>query len=140
MKKYLKNKNFIPKDFIERLNDNSEKKNNKLITLLIVLNIMFFPTTFNKVIINKKEINEEKLKVEKDSNLEKDIKRENLKYWVDSINSNIINMKIQNSSGIIKIKGEEEVFKIEAEEEFKIKSIIKEENNSFILEVSLWRK
>ncbi|MPL93628.1 hypothetical protein SDC9_39762 [bioreactor metagenome] len=137
MKKYLKNKNFIPKDFIERLNDNSEKKNNKLITLLIVLNIMFFPTTFNKVIINKKEINEEKLKVEKDSNLEKDIKRENLKYWVDSINSNIINMKIQNSSGIIKIKGEEEVFKIEAEEEFKIKSIIKEENNSFILEVSL---
>ncbi|GAA0760363.1 MULTISPECIES: hypothetical protein [Clostridium] len=137
MKKYLKNKNFIPKDFIERLNDNSEKKNNKLITLLIVLNIMFFPTTFNKVIINKKEINEEKLKVEKDSNLEKDIKRENLKYWVNSINSNIINMKIQNSSGIIKIKGEEEVFKIEAEEEFKIKSIIKEENNSFILEVSL---
>ncbi|EOR20363.1 hypothetical protein A500_17040, partial [Clostridium sartagoforme AAU1] len=129
--------NFIPKDFIERLNDNSEKKNNKLITLLIVLNIMFFPTTFNKVIINKKEINEEKLKVEKDSNLEKDIKRENLKYWVNSINSNIINMKIQNSSGIIKIKGEEEVFKIEAEEEFKIKSIIKEENNSFILEVSL---
>lgn len=125
MKKYLKNKNFIPKDFIERLNDNSEKKNNKLITLLIVLNIMFFPTTFNKVIINKKEINEEKLKVEKDSNLEKDIKRENLKYWVNSINSNIINMKIQNSSGIIKIKGEEEVFKIEAEEEFKIKSIIK---------------
>ena len=140
MKKYLKNKNFIPKDFIERLNDNSEKKNNKLITLLIVLNIMFFPTTFNKVIINKKEINEEKLKVEKDSNLEKNIKRENLKYWVNSINSNIINMKIQNSSGIIKIKGEEEVFKIEAEEEFKIKSIIKEENNSFILEVSLWRK
>jgi len=137
MKKYLKNKNFIPKDFIERLNDNSEKKNNKLITLLIVLNIMFFPTTFNKVIINKKEINEEKLKVEKDSNLEKNIKRENLKYWVNSINSNIINMKIQNSSGIIKIKGEEEVFKIEAEEEFKIKSIIKEENNSFILEVSL---
>jgi hypothetical protein len=137
MKKYLKNKNFIPKDFIERLNDNSEKKNNKLITLLIVLNIMFFPTTFNKVIINKKEINEEKLKLEKDSNLEKDIKRENLKYWVNSINSNIINMKIQNSSGIIKIKGEEEVFKIEAEEEFKIKSIIKEENNSFILEVSL---
>lgn len=137
MKKYLKNKNFIPNDFIERLNDNSEKKNNKLITLLIVLNIMFFPTTFNKVIINKKEINEEKLKLEKDSNLEKDIKRENLKYWVNSINSNIINMKIQNSSGIIKIKGEEEVFKIEAEEEFKIKSIIKEENNSFILEVSL---
>ena len=137
MKKYLKNKNFIPKDFIERLNDNSEKKNNKLITLLIVLNIMFFPTTFNKVIINKKEINEEKLKVEKDSNLEKDIKRENLKYWVNSINLNVINMKIQNSSGIIKIKGEEEVFKIEAKEEFKIKSIIKEENNSFILEVSL---
>lgn len=140
MKKYSKNKNFIPNDFIERLNDNSEKKNNKLITLLIVLNIMFFPTTFNKVIVNKKEINEEKLKVEKDSNLEKDIKKESLKYWVNSINSNIINMKIQNSSGIIKIKGEEEVFKIEAKEEFKIKSIIKEENNSFILEVNLWRK
>lgn len=137
MKKYSKNKNFIPNDFIERLNDNSEKKNNKLITLLIVLNIMFFPTTFNKVIVNKKEINEEKLKVEKDSNLEKDIKKESLKYWVNSINSNIINMKIQNSSGIIKIKGEEEVFKIEAKEEFKIKSIIKEENNSFILEVNL---
>lgn len=137
MKKYLKNKNFIPNDFIERLNDDSNKKNNKLIMLLIILNIMFFPTTFNKVIINKKEMNEEKLKVQKDSNLEKDIKRENLKYWVNSINLNVINMKIQNSSGIIKIKGEEEVFKIEAKEEFKIKSIIKEENNSFILEVSL---
>ncbi|MBP1868434.1 hypothetical protein J2Z25_001842, partial [Clostridium tertium] len=45
MKKYLRNKNFIPNEFIERLDLNENKKNNQLISILILLNIIIIPTS-----------------------------------------------------------------------------------------------
>lgn len=147
MKKYLRNKNFIPNEFIERLDLNENKKNNQLISILILLNIIIIPTSVNKILQNKeykevyKEVyNNNNNNLESNLNIEERIKKENIEEWINNITPNILYMNIQNNNGSIKVKNKEEVFKIEENDKIKINSIIKNEENYFTLEVRLWKK
>ena len=143
MKKYLRNKNFIPNEFIERLDLNENKKNNQLISILILLNIIIIPTSVNKILQNKEyeEVyNNNNNNLESNLNIEERIKKENIEEWINNITPNILYMNIQNNNGSIKVKNKEEVFKIEENDKIKIKSIIKNEENYFTLEVRLWKK
>ncbi|EEH97667.1 MAG: hypothetical protein E7D28_09405 [Clostridium sp.] len=140
MKKYLRNKNFIPNEFIERLDLNENKKNNQLISILILLNIIIIPTSVNKILQNKeyKEVyNNNNNNLESNLNIEERIKKENIEEWINNITPNILYMNIQNNNGSIKVKNKEEVFKIEENDKIKINSIIKNEENYFTLEVRL---
>lgn len=136
MKKYLRNKNFIPNEFIERLDLNENKKNNQLISILILLNIIIIPTSVNKILQNK-EYEEVYNNLESNLNIEERIKKENIEEWINNITPNILYMNIQNNNGSIKVKNKEEVFKIEENDKIKINSIIKNEENYFTLEVRL---
>lgn len=143
MKKYLRNKNFIPNGFIERLDLNENKKNNQLISILILLNIIIIPTSVNKILQNKEyeEVyNNNNNNLESNLNIEERIKKENIEEWINNITPNILYMNIQNNNGSIKVKNKEEVFKIEENDKIKINSIIKNEENYFTLEVRLWKK
>lgn len=143
MKKYLRNKNFIPNEFIERLDLNENKKNNQLISILILLNIIIIPTSLNKIMKNKEyeEVyNNNNNNLEGNLNIEERIKKENIEEWINNITPNILYMNIQNNNGSIKVKNKEEVFKIEENDKIKINSIIKNEENYFTLEVRLWKK
>lgn len=140
MKKYLRNKNFIPNEFIERLDLNENKKNNQLISILILLNIIIIPTSVNKILQNKEyeEVyNNNNNNLESNLNIEERIKKENIEEWINNITPNIPYMNIQNNNGSIKVKNKEEVFKIEENDKIKINSIIKNEENYFTLEVRL---
>ena len=140
MKKYLRNKNFIPNEFIERLDLNENKKNNQLISILILLNIIIIPTSVNKILQNKEyeEVyNNNNNNLESNLNIEERIKKENIEEWINNITPNILYMNIQNNNGSIKVKNKEEVFKIEENDKIKINSIIKNEENYFTLEVRL---
>ncbi|MDB1947726.1 hypothetical protein [Clostridium tertium] len=140
MKKYLRNKNFIPNEFIERLDLNENKKNNQLISILILLNIIIIPTSVNKILKNKEyeEVyNHNNNNLEGNLNIEERIKKENIEEWINNITPNILYMNIQNNNGSIKVKNKEEVFKIEENDKIKINSIIKNEENYFTLEVRL---
>lgn len=140
MKKYLRNKNFIPNEFIERLDLNENKKNNQLISILILLNIIIIPTSVNKIMKNKEyeEVyNNNNNNLEGNLNIEERIKKENIEEWINNITPNILYMNIQNNNGSIKVKNKEEVFKIEENDKIKINSIIKNEENYFTLEVRL---
>ncbi|GAA0825601.1 hypothetical protein [Clostridium tertium] len=140
MKKYLRNKNFIPNEFIERLDLNENKKNNQLISILILLNIIIIPTSVNKILKNKEyeEVyNNNNNNLEGNLNIEERIKKENIEEWINNITPNILYMNIQNNNGSIKVKNKEEVFKIEENDKIKINSIIKNEENYFTLEVRL---
>lgn len=137
MKKYLKNKNFIPNDFIDKVNVDENKKNNKLISILIILNIMIIPNSLDKVFYSKDKIKESNDQIENNLYIEKGIKKENIEYWINNIYLGIVNMNIQNNNGIIQVKSKESVFKIEERDEIKINSINKTDKNYFILEVSL---
>lgn len=143
MKKYLRNKNFIPNEFIERLDLNENKKNNQLISILILLNIIIIPTSVNKILQNKEyeEVyNNNNNNLESNLNIEERIKKENIEEWINNITPNILYMNIQNNNGSIKVKNKEEVFRIEENDKIKINSIIKNEENYFTLEVRLWKK
>lgn len=140
MKKYLRNKNFIPNEFIEKLDLNENKKNNQLISILILLNIIIIPTSVNKILKNKEyeEVyNHNNNNLEGNLNIEERIKKENIEEWINNITPNILYMNIQNNNGSIKVKNKEEVFKIEENDKIKINSIIKNEENYFTLEVRL---
>lgn len=140
MKKYLRNKNFIPNEFIEKLDLNENKKNNQLISILILLNIIIIPTSVNKILQNKEyeEVyNNNNNNLESNLNIEEGIKKENIEEWINNITPNILYMNIQNNNGSVKMKNKEEVFKIEKSDKIKINSIIKNEENYFTLEVRL---
>ena len=84
MKKYLRNKNFIPNEFIERLDLNENKKNNQLISILILLNIIIIPTSVNKILQNKEyeEVyNNNNNNLESNLNIEERIKKENIEEY-----------------------------------------------------------
>ncbi|WP_291652477.1 hypothetical protein [Clostridium sp.] len=137
MKKYLKNKNFIPNEFIDKLDLNENKKNNKLISILIMLNIIIIPTSVNKILQNKEYEEVYNNNLENNMYIEKGIKKENIEEWINNITPNTLNMNIQNNNGFVKVKNKEEVFKIEENDKIKINSIIKNEENHFTLEVRL---
>lgn len=137
MMKYIKNKNFIPTEFIEKLNINENKKNNKLISILIILNIIIIPTSVNKVVKNKDNAKVYNNNLETNQDIEKGIKRENIETWINNISPNMLNMNVQNNNGSIKVKKKEDVFEIEEKNIIKINTIIKDEENNFILEVGI---
>lgn len=132
MKDYLLNKDFIPIEYIKQRNDKINKINKRSILILILLNIMIFPSCLNKLMPK-----EETVKVDKDLKKEVGIKADNIENWISIINSDILNMQIQNNKGTIEIKTKNKIYEIESMEEIKINSIIKGEKDSFILGVNL---
>ena len=137
MKKYLKNKNFIPISFIEKYEETAYEKSNKLIMLLLILNIFIMPNSISKIsnIINQNEavpvieVNENK----------KDINKENIEIALNSISNNIENMKIQNNNGYIELRSIENIYDIEDEGKFKIKSVVFNENTVEV-NIELWKR
>lgn len=137
MKRYLKYKNFTPCEFVELIDNKTNVKSNKLISILLILNIIVFPNSIKKI-LNKGEDNGKRgTKVEDNINPHIYIGKENIELYLNQINSGISNMKIQNNNGTIEAKDKNEVFKIEINEKIKIKSITKNNNNLFLLEVEL---
>ena len=138
MKKYVKNKDFIPYEFIEKLNNKSNSNIDKLIGVLIIINIFIIPTSFNRV---SQKLNYNKTVpvvsvVEKDN----DINKDKLKTFIKAINKNMISIKIQNNSGSIELNSIEEIYNFEEEKIFNINSLNIDNKDKYIIEVGLWKE
>ena len=140
MKKYVKNKNFTPENFIDKIQQTSNEKNNRLIILLLIVNIFIIPKTISKISneleynksVSVSSINNNPKEIYKDSNKDK------LIIIMNSINE-IKKMNIGNNRGFIEVDSIEDVFNIEEKKDFKIKSVdIK--NNIITVEVELWKR
>ncbi|GAA0085020.1 hypothetical protein UT300007_14590 [Clostridium sp. CTA-7] len=132
MKDYLLNKDFIPIEYIKQRNDKINKINKRSILILILLNIMIFPSCLNKLMPK-----EETVKIDKDLNKEVRIKTDNIEKCINIINPDILSMQIQNNKGVIEIKTKNKIYEIESTEEIKINSMTKGEKDTFILGVNL---
>lgn len=135
MKKYVKNKDFIPYEFIEKLNNKSNSNIDKLIGVLIIINIFIIPTSFNRV---SQKLNYNKTVpvvsvVEKDN----DINKDKLKTFIKAINKNMISIKIQNNSGSIELNSIEEIYNFEEKKIFNINSLNIDNKDKYIIEVGL---
>lgn len=133
MKKYIKNKNFIPDIFISEKEFQERKKEKNLLTLLIIVNVILIPISFNNLYgtINSKE-NEDIVQV--------DNKSENLKVqneidnFINLYNNKIINMDINNWSGKIVLK-DLSMLEVLEEKGISVKSISKDESGNYEVEV-----
>jgi hypothetical protein len=99
MKKYMKNKDFIPEKFYDKKQISKNKKEKVILLMLLILNLILLPTTTKNIeqtkknhVINKSNIEEKRL-----NNDEFD----NINIWIE----NIINEDVEEAS-IDKNKGE----------------------------------
>ncbi|MGG7212114.1 hypothetical protein ACQPUY_00700 [Clostridium nigeriense] len=135
MKKYVKNKYFIPYEFIEGQNNKSNNNIEKLIGILIFINIFIIPTSFNKV--SKKLNNNEIVPVVSAIENNQDINKEKLSTVIKAISENIISLKIENDSGSIELNSIQEIYNIEEEKIFKINSLNVDGKDKYYIEVGL---
>jgi len=135
MKKYVKNKYFIPYEFIEGQNNKSNNNIEKLIGILIFINIFIIPTSFNKV--SKKLNNNEIVPVVSAIENNQDINKEKLRTVIKAISENIISLKIENDSGSLELNSIQEIYNIEEENIFKINSLNIDGKDKYYIEVGL---
>lgn len=138
MKRYVKNKKFIPSNFIEKLDNQSNEKNNKLILVLIIINILIIPNSISKLSNNIK--NNEVVPAVNINNEYENSNKEKLILLLNAISNSISNINISNNIGIIEFDSIEEIYSIEEQGSFKIKSLDMNKDNIFTVEVELWKE
>lgn len=138
MKAYIKNKNFIPLDFINEMNFKANKNNNKLIIILFIINMFTIPTSVSNIKNNIKS--KEAVSVSKVNIEEKDLNKEKIIKVINIINKNIKSIDIQNTFGIIEFNDIEEVFNLEKEEKIKVNTLKINSSDSLLAEVEIWLK
>lgn len=138
MRIYVKNKNFIPLDFINKINSKANRNNNRVLTILLIINIFIIPTSVSK--IKNNIINNKVIPVVNINNDDIDINKEKIKKALNIINNNISSMKIQNNHGLIEVKSIEEIYNMEKEEIIKINILNFNNETNFTAEVELWLK
>ncbi|MBX7408103.1 hypothetical protein [Clostridium chauvoei] len=129
MKGFIKNKDFIPKNFSKKREEKLTKEHNKGILLLILINIFILPMTISSIFLKEEpEIIEEKSEIE-------EISSENIKTFIDEIDDNLLSIKIKDGIGEILVKGKEKIFSLEENRNILIDNTKKLEDNKFLLSI-----
>lgn len=122
MIRYIQNKNFIPKQFYDRLEQEKLKKENQIITIFLAFNIFLMPISINT--INK--IKESKVDVKTVESYSKHdlIDLEVIKMWVENIvTDDIDEAYIANNKGEIKITTLDKVKNLRLNNKIKISNL-----------------
>lgn len=122
MIRYIQNKNFIPKQFYDRLEKEKLKKENQIITIFLAFNIFLMPISINT--INK--IKESKVDIKTVESYSKHdlIDLEVIKMWVENIvTDDIDEAYIANNKGEIKITTLDKVKNLRLNNKIKISNL-----------------
>lgn len=133
MKSYIENKNFIPREYVIQKKSKEKKDSKILILLLLILNFVLLP----------KSINEIKNYLSKNDSVEvisydvevKNSKQDEIINVLNYINEDIKTFNFSNNSGTIETENKNTIFYIEEETDFKINSIRKINDKSYLVEV-----
>lgn len=125
MKKYLKYKNFIPMDFVERKQESESKDNKKGYNLLILTNIILFCVNIENVFKDNNKV-QEVIKSERAY-----IENKELFKWINLYDENIINFKVENNTGELTYESNNDIRYLE-ELGLKINKITNYENNKIV--------
>ena len=131
MRKYIKNKNFSP----DNLKDKKEKSIYRKYFILIITILNLFLIPLNMEIIYDKNNKEEIIPVYEE--IEQDIYYNEIKEIIEILYEDFIEGSITNNNGQIVTDNLEVIYKLEEEDRITIKSIRKEEDLGYILEVEL---
>lgn len=122
MSKYIQNKNFIPKQFYNKVEQKRVKEENKILTLLLAFNIFLIPismNTINKMKESKMDIQSEEVYSKYNS-----VDLETIKMWIENITTDdIAEAYIANNRGEIKINTLDNVKKLDLSNRIKISNL-----------------
>lgn len=133
MKKYIENKNFIPSEYVIGRKSKEKKDSKVLILLLIILNFLLLPKSIDT--IENYLSNNDSVEVISNDVEVKSSKQEEVINVLDYLNEDIKTFNFSNSSGTIETENKNTIFYIEEETDFKINSIRKVNDKTYLVEV-----
>ena len=136
MKKYMKNKNFIPEKFYNKMELNKNKTENKVFILFLIINLILIPITTKSIgevkekpVINKGDIYDSKLKK---------INSKDINIWIESIvKDEIEEANITNNNGDIVVNDLEEIDELSSNGLIKISNVTLNSSGKYKLGLSL---
>ena len=136
MIEYMKNKNFIPKQFYNRVEQEKIKRENQLLILFFAVNVFLLPisiTTIDKMIDNEIYSKNEKINMPNNSfNLEK------VEVWVENVVADYIDEAyITNDKGEIKVSTFNKANRLSLNNKIKINNLELNNDGEYSLRVTL---
>jgi hypothetical protein len=137
MKKYMKNKNFIPEKFYKNKELNKNKRENGFIVLILILNLMLLPITTKGLGESKKITLASSEGINNIKSDKIDISKINI--WIESIlKDDIDSAYISKNSGEITVDNMDNIEKISSNKFIEIDEISLKENGKYKLAVRLY--
>ena len=130
MKNYLKNKNFIPRSYVNSIKNNNTKGNKRGLIYLIIINLLILPITISGVFKNEKDL-ESQIVV----NVEEEVNIELVINWINEIDKDVLDLKVTDSDALMTVKSLEKIYSLEDESSIVINNVIKNEKGYYILEI-----
>ena len=136
MKRYMKNKDFIPEKFYNKIELNRNKTENKIFTLFLIINLFIIPITTKSIgeikekpIVNRSDIYDSK---------KNNINSNDINIWIESIiKSDIEEACITNNNGEVVVKDLDEIDELSSNSSIEINDVNLESSGKYKLGVSL---
>lgn len=136
MKKYMKNKGFIPEKFYNKMELNKNKTKNKVVIIFLIINLILIPITTKsleevkeKPVINKGDIYDSELKK---------INSKDISIWIETIiKDEIEEAYITNNNGNVVVADLEKIDELSSNGLIKIDDINLNSSGKYKLGVSL---
>jgi len=120
----------MPSDYLKKVESRKNKFFEKLILILILINIILFPKSIERIYSMNESIEVVNLEVDLIDHYKVEILE-----IMDLINLDIKYLEIKDGKGSIRTKNKEDIYKID--KDLNIKSIEKDEENYYLLGVEL---
>lgn len=134
MKRYMKNKDFIPEKFYDKIEVNKNKIENKVFTIFLIINLFLIPITTKSI----GEVKEKPITNKSDISKQNNINSNDINIWIESIIKNEIQEAyITNNNGEVLVNNLEEMDKLSSNNLIKISDVNLNSSGKYKLGVSL---
>lgn len=134
MKKYMKNKNFIPEKFYYRMELKERKNERRIIILFLLINLSLFSTTFKNI----KKVYEKRQPVTNTDIEQKNVNFNNVNTWIrNTFKDDIEEAYITNNNGEIVVESVNKINNLDLEDSINVTNVSLNNNKKYKLGVSL---
>lgn len=134
MKKYMKNKSFIPEKFYYRMELKERKNERRIIVLFLLINLFLFSTTFKDI----KKVYEKQQPITNTDIEQKDVNFNNVNTWIRNIfKDDIEEAYITNNNGEIVVESVNKINNLNLEDSINITDVSLNNDKKYKLGVSL---
>ncbi|MDR3596789.1 MAG: hypothetical protein P4L60_18740 [Clostridium sp.] len=133
MRRYMKNKNFIPEKIRCKMELKQSKRKKEILIFFLVIDLILLPTTLGNIAAVKEKPSSNKQDIKK-----KSVYSDDINIWINNIfDDNIEEAHIANNSGDIIISNFDKVSKLSLNPSIRINDINLSNNEKYKLGVSL---